>query len=374
VNGTAAEGDRVRELADFLRGWADLELRGYAPLYDRIARALAGDTALLGRVASAAPREKMVAVLLFAAVHHLLLEEPAHPLARIYTTGDGDPWPWFRELVTGRFDEIAAQLVVRTIQTNEVGRASAVFPALGIVAAERRPPFALVEVGASAGLNLFLDRFAYDLGGTAAGDPTSPVRVACRLLGPHRPPAPAGPIPIASRIGIDLAPIDVTSDDACRWLEACLWPGPTPRAERLRAAIALARRTPPRILHGDAARLLPEVLASLPRDVTPCIVSTWALAYLPPDARASLAASVATASVARDVVWITFEYVGVPPWLPAPPPAPAEAPGASNLLSLATWRDGVVEARTLAWVHPHGAWLGWLGASPAVAGDSEGDR
>jgi len=361
VTTSAADVDeRAREFAAFLRGLADLELRGYAPLYDRIARALADEPALLARIVDAAPRRKLVPLLLFAAVHHLLLGERAHPLARIYATGLGDPWPPFRELVTTRFAEVAALIATRSIQTNEVGRASAVWPALGMVAAGMGRPLALVEVGASAGLNLLLDRFAYDMDGVTAGDSSATVRLSCRLLGSHRPPIPADPIAIASRIGIDVAPVDVTSDDACRWLEACVWPGLTPRAERLRAAIALARRTPPRVLAGDATVVLPRVLADLPPDVTPCIVSTWVLPYLSAEARASLASTAASASADRDVVWITLEYAGIPPWLPASPPAPLEEPGASNLLSLATWRDGAVATRTLAWVHPHGAWLGWI--------------
>lgn len=357
----AESSDRIHELAGFLHAWADLELRGYAPLYERIARALADEPALLGRVADAAPREKLVPVLLFAAVRHLVLAEPAHPLARIYAAGDGDPWPAFREVLVGRFDEIGALLASRTIQTNEVGRASAVLPALGLAAGRAGRPLALVEVGASAGLNLHLDRFAYDFDGEVAGDATSAVRLSCRLLGPHRPPLPAGPLPIATRVGIDVAPVDLGSEDARRWLEACVWPGVIPRAERLRAAIALARHAAPPVLAGDATALLPDVLAGLPRDVTPCIVSTWVLPYVAADARAALAASAAAASDGRDVVWITLEWAGVPPWLPAPPAAPADEPRASTLLSLTTWRDGTPAARTLAWAHAHGAWLAWLG-------------
>jgi hypothetical protein len=349
----------VEELTGFLRGWADLELRGYAPLYERVARALADEPALLVRVAEAAPREKLVPVLLFAAVRYLVLGEPTHPLARIYETGVGDPWPPFRALLHDRFDEVAALLASRVIQTNEVGRTSAVYPALGLLAAETGRPLAVVEVGASAGLNLLLDRFAYEYGDATAGDPASPVRLTCRLVGPRRPPLPDGAIPIASRVGIDRAPVDVRSDDACRWLEACVWPGIVPRAVRLRAALALARRVRPHVLAGDALVVLPQVLASLPPDVTPCIVSTWVLAYLSADARTSLAATVAAASAERDVAWVTFEYAGVPPWAPSPGAPPPEESGTGNVLSLARWHHGEVTTRTLGWVHSHGVWLAW---------------
>ncbi|HWP65341.1 MAG TPA: DUF2332 family protein, partial [Candidatus Limnocylindria bacterium] len=165
----SAEAD---EFARFLRVWADSELRGYCPLYDAIARALADDTALLERLVDVAPREKIVPVLLFAAVKSLVDVEPASPLARIYAGEPGDPWPPFRAVLETRFDEIAHLLRTRRTQTNEVGRASALLPALGVIARRAGRPLALIEIGPSAGLNLLLDRFAYDYGGgRTAGDP-----------------------------------------------------------------------------------------------------------------------------------------------------------------------------------------------------------
>jgi len=350
---------RARELAEFLRGWADLELRDHAPLYDRIARALADDGAMLERILDAAPREKLVAVLLFAVVRHLVLADPSHPLTCAYETGKGDAWPLFRTVLDERFDEVVALMATRTIQTNEVGRASALLPALTLLARETARPLALVEVGASAGLNLMLDRFAYDYAGRAAGDPASPVHLACRLRG-AQPPLPTHPLPITARVGIDVAPVDVHCEEACRWLEACVWPGIVPRAARLRAALELARPDPPRVLAGDATRLLPAVLREQPPDAVACIVSTWMLAYLSDEARAALAAAAATASRGRSIAWITFEYAGIPPWLPPPPSPPRDEPGASNLLSLTRWEHGTPRPRTLAWVHSHGIWLDWL--------------
>ena len=45
-------------------------------------------------------------------------------------------------------------------------------------------PLALIEVGASAGLNLLFDRYGYDYGaGRSAGDPSAPVRFTCALRG-----------------------------------------------------------------------------------------------------------------------------------------------------------------------------------------------
>jgi hypothetical protein len=358
--------ERGGEFAAFLRGWADTELRGYCPLYEAIARGLADDTALLERVAAVAPREKIVPVLLFAAVKSLVDREPASPLARIYAGGAGDPWPPFRALVDERFDEIAALLRTRRTQTNEVGRASAVLPALAVAHARLGRPLALVEIGPSAGLNLLLDCFAYDYGGRMTGDPAATVRVACEPKGPLRPPIPAVMPPIAMRCGIDLDPVDVTDDAQCRWLEACLWPGATARAERLRAALALARRNPPLLHRGSAIEHLPAVLDGVPGEAVPCVLSTWMLAYLSPGERAALAHVVETVGARRDVVCVTGEFAGVSPWTPPAPRPPAESEGRfATLVGLSVWRAGPHEARALCWMHSHGGWIDWLDAATA---------
>jgi len=360
---------RVAEFATFLRAWADTELAGYCPLYETIARALADDTALLGRVAVVAPREKIVPVLLFAAVKSLVDREPAGALARIYAEGAGDPWPPFRALVDERFEEIAELLRTRRTQTNEVGRASAVLPALAVAHARLGRPLALVELGPSAGLNLLFDRFAYDYGGgRVAGDPAATVRLTCEPKGPLRPPLPAVMPPIAMRCGIDLDPVDVTDDAQCRWLEACLWPGARVRAERLRAALALARQDPPLLHRGSAVERLPAVLDGVPPDTVPCVLTTWMLAYLSRDERGALARVVEVVARRRDVACITGEFTGVSPWTP---PAPRPAAGAdgrlATLVGLSVWRAGTHEARALCWMHSHGGWIDWLDAETSGA-------
>jgi len=350
------------ELAAFLRGWAQNELAGYCPLYERVALALADDAPMLARLAGVAAREKIVAVLLFAAVKSLADAEPAQPLARIYAGAAGDPWPPFRTLLEERFDEIATLLRTRRIQTNEVNRVAAVLPALALVHDRLARPLALVELGPSAGLNLLLDRFAYDYGnGQVLGDPSSRVRLRCERRGPLAPPLPAALPPIASRCGIDLAPVDVTDDAQCRWLEACVWPGAPERAERLREALALARASPPLIHTGNALDLLPSVLGAIDDASVPCIVSTWVLAYLSDDQRAALAEIVADAGARRDLACVTAEFPNVSPFAGRPPrPATGEKATLSTLLGATTWRQGERDTRALAWMQSHGNWIDWL--------------
>ena len=210
-----ASGADVEELASFYRYLADAEFDGYCDLYATLARSMADDRELLERVVTLAPAAKVIPILLFAAVHDLVLAEPDAPLASIYGGGSGDPWPPFRSLLEERFADLATLVSTRTIQTNEVGRAAVLLPVLDTVHRATGRPLALVEIGPSAGLNLLLDRFGYryDLPAGAtfdAGDPASPVQLTCAVRGPWSPPLTAVTPPIASRQGIDLSPVDVT--------------------------------------------------------------------------------------------------------------------------------------------------------------------
>lgn len=356
----------LSELASFYRYLADAEFDGYCDLYARIARAMADDTELLERIATLAPAAKVLPVLLYAAVHHLVLADPASSLAQIYAGAPGDPWPPFRAMVVDRFEELRELLSTRTIQTNEVGRSAVLLPSLTAVHRLTGRPLALVEIGPSAGLNLLLDRFAYRydrLGAAAlvAGDPASPVHITCEVRGALAPPlAPAAP-PLASREGIDLQPVDVTDPVACRWLEACVWPMVPDRAERLRAAIGLARTDVPVVHCGNALDLLAATIDALAPDVVPCVFATWALAYFSQDDRLEVGRVLDRMGGIRDVALITGEYPSIAPFIDRPEREPSGADGSgASLLGLSTWIGGARSSRPLAWTHAHGRWIDWL--------------
>src|SRR5690606_42022261 len=101
-------------------------------------------------------------------------------------------------------DRIGRLVAERLVQTHEVGRCTYLYPALSAAQAHAGTPLAMVEVGASAGLTLVPDRYAYDYGtGCLHGDPGSPLVLSCELRGPHRPPLDRR-LGIAWRAGIDL--------------------------------------------------------------------------------------------------------------------------------------------------------------------------
>lgn len=355
------EGGSVDALATQFARLADEDFREYSPLYESLTRAMADDVELLTGLLRL-PDPIRLPINLFAAVHYLVRRDPG-PLTEIYGGAPGDAWPLFRELVVTRHDEIAELLTTHKIQTNEVGRCSALLPAAGATSGRfGGRELALVEIGASAGLNLQFDRYTvqYD-DGRRAGPDQSTVRLSCAVVGPTTPPLPVdGDVRIASREGIDLAPVDVRDTEACAWLAACLWPDVPGRLERFEAALAIARCDPPVLHRGDAVDRLGPVVDAVPEDRVPFVFSTWALAYLDRDARTAVHRLLGERGRRRDLVLVTAEYPHVTPWVPEAPRPPTPQGKGATQLSMTTWSGGIEQARAVAWMQAHGQWLDWL--------------
>jgi hypothetical protein len=253
-------GDRA-SIARAYSAFADAALER-SELYVELARGVAGDDELLAFLAEL-PQPKRQPNLLFAAVKHLC--------------GTPDDWREFRAWVFARREEIAALMRTRRTQTNEPARCATLLPLLATLS----QPLALLEVGASAGLCLLIDRYGYDYGGhrvppvVAVGP--APV-FACRANA--LTPLPARGVEVAWRAGIDLDPVDVRDADQVAWLEALVWPGEGDRLEQLHAAVEVARADPPRVLRGDLRRDLPALAAQAPPDATLVVFHTAVLAYV----------------------------------------------------------------------------------------------
>ena len=278
-----------------------------SPLYGQLGELVSESPELLALAAGSSEQTPMV---FLAAVHDELLRDPGDALAAYYPTLGGDgPAPGLAEAFTAfcadRADALAASLAFRRTQTNEVARCGCLLSAFSAIADGR--PLALIEIGASAGLNLRWDHYAYDYGGRTAGVPSSPLTIECELVGPHVPPL--DPPPVAWRAGVDLAPIDASNPADARWLRACLWPDQPARQARLAAALEIAREHPVDIRRGDALAVLPELIAEAPADALVCVFHTALLIYFAPGQIDALRALLG--AVERDVAWIGGEAPGV---------------------------------------------------------------
>jgi hypothetical protein len=234
----------------------------------------------------------------------------------------------------------------RLVQTNEVRRCGCLLPAFVVVASRRQGrPLALVEIGASAGLNLLWDRYGYDYGEERrCGDPHSPVQIQCTLHGDRLPPLPVALPIIATRLGIDLNPIDVCDPDAALWLRALVWPDEGGRAELLQEALRLAQQDPPTLIASDALDRLPGVLASIPDDQSLCVFHTHTVNQFPAQARACLVALLVEHAATRDLFRLSIEWLGE----------------GHPRLELVSFESGAMTAELLAYCGSHGEWIEWL--------------
>jgi hypothetical protein len=311
-------------IADNYRAFAE-EARDRSPAYERLATAVCDDPAILAFLGSLPPAKRQPN-LVFA--------------ARYLLGGTPDP-DGLRELAIRAGRELTGVIMARRTQTNEPARCATLLPALALLP----QPLALIEAGASAGLTLLFDRYSYDFAGhqITGADPLAPV-LRCEPRGPV--PLP-GQIPeIAWRAGIDLNPLDVTSDDDVRWLNCLVWPGEGDREQRLAGAIATARRDPPHVHRGDLLTGLPELAGHSPAGATLVIYHSAVLAYLTPGDRRRFAATVRALGAA----WLSNEGPGVVPGQPIPP-----YQGVPFVLA----RNGDT---ILALTDSHGTWLQWLAA------------
>lgn len=216
----------------------------------------------------------------------------------------------------------------------------------------------LLDAGASAGLNLHLDRYLLDYGDAGTTGPTgAPVRITCDLTGPA-PIAPEAP-EVVARVGLDRAPVDLADGDEVRWLLACVWPD-TGRLPRTRAAIELARRQPVPVVRGDVATDLPAAAALLPADAALAVTTSWVMAYVPPDDHRRVVDALAGLSTRRPVAWISAEAPGALADVAVTEDGGHEGVTRSVLAAMLFQGGARTSVRVLGRCHPHGATLEWL--------------
>jgi hypothetical protein len=279
--------------------FATLEARGVSPAYERLALAVAHDDEVLALVDTLPPGKRQPN-LLFGVVR--LLGGPVE---------DPDA---FHDFTVATWTAIEPEIRARVTQTNEAGRCAVLLPVLATLP----QPLALLEVGASAGLCLYPDRYGYRY-----GDPPE----------------------VVWRAGLDLNPLDVTDPADVGWLDALIWPEHAHRRARLRAAAAVAASDPPLLVRGDLVDDLPALAARAPVEATLVVFHTSVLYQVSPARRAAFV------DVVRALPghWIANEsprvlgYDGLPdpPW-----------ESAYHVLTL--------DQTPLAWCRPHGQEMIWL--------------
>ncbi len=348
----AGEGAVLRAFANQV---AYCEANG-APVTARVVRGIAAvldseaANALVERVRrwQGAPLADALPLRVAGGIHALHLSGTEKRLARIYANLYANDAAVLRAVMETRDAELLPWLDGPP-QTNEAGRSSNFVAGLLWLAGRGLPPvFECLEIGSSAGINLMLDRYRYNLGGVVVGPDDAAMRFAPDWTGA---PPPDRRIGFALLEGCDVAPVDLTDPAQALRLRAYIWPEHTVRFERMDAAIAAANVRAPQVSAMNAADFVESRLARPQAEgATRVLMHSIVWQYVPEDQRARVTAAMeAAGSLAtpeRALAWVRVE---------------ANRTVHRHELTVRYWPGGG-EEMLLARSHAHGASIEWVGA------------
>jgi hypothetical protein len=280
-----------------------------SPLYASLLESAAADLAAGGVVWDALggfeseSEWSAVALRMMGAVHRFVLQGRLPMLALHYPSvgGDGDvsaAWPAFRDALREHRSEMR-QLMERGCQTNEVGRSAALLGGFLEVAHRTRLPLRILELGASAGLNLRWDRYRYDGLELGWGDEHSAVRFVKVF---DVPPPLDRVAEVAKRKGCDIEPIDPTTDEGALSLRSFIWADQLGRLSLLDGAISIARDVSAEVERLDAPTFLERELATPSHGLTTVVYHSVFMQYVSDDSRMRISTAIdeATSSATPD--------------------------------------------------------------------------
>lgn len=277
---------------------------------------------------------------------HALVQAGADPaLAAVFQgkTTDNDAIVAAVNAALAAHDELLWPWLDGPPQTNEPGRSGALIVGLLEIARRHGPAIELLEIGSSAGLNLLIDRYAFDLGGVRMGPADAPVTISPDWIG--QPPVPT-PIDFVSVCGCDVRPLDATDPAVEARLAAYVWADTPARGERLRQAIAMQRAKPVDLVQADAADWIEARLAEPQQaGVTRVLMHSVVWQYLPQDSadrvRAVMNAAGDRATAERPLGWVMME---------------PDRAFAHQVIRVKSW-PGHDDWQVIATAHAHGAWV-----------------
>lgn len=306
----------IPELFRFQAGWCS---RLGSPLYEYLLNCCAEDYEQSGVLHDLLknhehdPRGSVLALRLMGAMHRLVLQGRAPELAKFYPSVGGTAtrdgvWEAFRNTVRDQMEGLGP-LICSPVQTNEVSRCGALLGGFLLITRLTGLPLRLLEIGASAGLNLRWDHFYYTWRGSSWGEPTSPVCLQ-DVFAPDAVP-PLGPVRVVERSGCDPRPIDPTSDEGRLTLLSFIWPEQHERRQLLEAALKMVRLVPCQVECARAADWLRARLAQPVSGAATVLFHSIVWQYLSHEERAEVTEIVeqagSRATAAAPLAWLRME-------------------------------------------------------------------
>jgi len=293
------------------------------------------------------------------------------PLARYYATVGGElPYGTeafnrdLRQAILARRETLGPFIQHATVQTNETGRGVAWLLPLVYSGWEA---VQLVDLGASAGLNLVAEKRAYRLADEKDGlvirdiGQGQPVQFMTKCQGEanHLLTVIGDSPRITGRVGCDVAPFLLEDREDERTLSAFIWGDQPQRLQRLQEGIAAYRlvnqaEVPVRLFRVDLPDDLPQFLRQhVPTEsgVPVVIYNTYMTIYLK-DRGTDLQEHIQAWAFEQQcpILWLQWE----PAWVGPEPPVFGWCQWTADL-----WSENNHHKWRLGWVHPHGTHAQW---------------
>ncbi|MBP3963943.1 DUF2332 domain-containing protein [Paenibacillus lignilyticus] len=337
----------ISSISESFRKFAENECRGSSSLYEQLSGRIAGDDDLL-RIAAASREGQPIPNLLLGAVHLLLLSGFEHELIDYYGSIVPNPkdaaaaFVPFKHFCLLYRDELAQLLATKLVQTNEVRRCAYLYPAFCLIHRLSNKPLALIEVGTSAGLQLFWDqyRYSYDSVDGYFGNQQSSFTLATSLRGSNMPFLYSDSPPVASRMGIDLHVNQLQDPEDRLWMKALIWPEHRERMEHFEVAASAFDHQAVQLIEGNALACLDSAAATITEDHALCVFHTHVANQLSLADKQQLCEQIRIIGETREVYHLYNNM-----WDPE--------------LHLDSYRNGRFGSVTLAETDGHARWLNW---------------
>lgn len=266
-------------LSKWFHRFGEAECKGSCSLYELLSYQIAADKQLL-ELAIHARDGQPAPNLLFGAVQYVLQQHPDHLLSQYYGSfvdeprDPADAFPHFKAFCITYEKEITRLLETKIVQTNEVRRCTYLYPIFTYIYERTKQPLALIEIGTSAGLQLFWDQYSYTYGdGQVYGNKDSSLLISSQVRGDKLPLQSTLP-PVSHRIGIDLQINDLTIEENRSWLKALIWPCHQERREMFDRAARIVEQQSPTLIEGNGVERVPHIAEQIPEKSVLCIFHT----------------------------------------------------------------------------------------------------
>ncbi|PGS41454.1 hypothetical protein COC58_14155 [Bacillus cereus] len=296
------------QISNLFRNFSEKECKGSSDLYENLSLRIAEDEEILALV-SHAQIGQPIPNLLFGAVHYLLLKGNSHVLKQYYGSLVSTPekdldqaFHHFKDFCQLHREEIIAILKTKLVQTNEVRRCTYLYPSFCYMFNKVNKPLALIEIGTSAGLQLFWDQYCYSYGTEKVyGNINSKAQLKSEIKGENQPFLLQQSPPVTERIGLDLHINDLNDEEDYLWLRSLIWPEHKERLEMFDHAATYLKEQSVKLIEGDGVSLLSEIEEQIPEDSVICVFHTHVANQIPESEKHKLVKQIKEIGAKRDV-------------------------------------------------------------------------